>query len=180
MKPHYSRRRILLGAAAVGSVAALTLTACGTNTEIGGTASNASSGGGAHTLTSITGRNITLPSAGAPTAVFFFSVGCGECAGGVKSLGQAATVARRAGSKAGFLAVDADPGESPATIKGFLKEVDAAQVPTVIDTGAAVSQRYQVAALSTLIVVDGHGKVTYRGTDPSATTITSALRKAGA
>lgn len=178
MKPRHPRRTIL-GILAVGSAAALTLTACGTNTGSAGTAST-SAGAGAHTLTSITGRNITVPTAGQPTAMFFFTVGCGECAGGAKSLGQAAAKAHRSGSKARFLAVDADPGESPATIKSFLQDIDATQVPAVIDTGAAVSQRYQVAALSTLIVVDGDGKVTYRGTDPSAATITSVLRKAGA
>ena len=37
-----------------------------------------------------------------------------------------------------------------------------------------------VASLSTLVVVDPAGKVTYRATDPSADQITTALRDAGA
>jgi hypothetical protein len=37
-----------------------------------------------------------------------------------------------------------------------------------------------VAALSTLLVIDPSGKVSYRATDPSTDQITDALRKAGA
>ena len=44
-------------------------------------------------MTSIDGRQVSLPAAGKPTAVFFFSVGCGECVGGVRSLGEAAASA---------------------------------------------------------------------------------------
>ena len=46
-------------------------------------------------------------------------------------------------------------------------------VPAAIDEGAALSQRFDVAALSTLIVIDG-------ATEPDAKTITAELVKAGA
>jgi hypothetical protein len=49
-----------------------------------------------------------------------------------------------------------------------------------IDEGAALSQRFGVAALSTLILVDPDGQVTFRATDPDADTIVSELHKAGA
>ncbi|MFI5627585.1 TlpA family protein disulfide reductase [Nocardioides sp. NPDC051685] len=177
MRPNRIRRRTLLGLVAAGIVATLTLNACGTNAPTDGTAASADT---AATLTSLSGQKITLPAAGRPTAVFFFSVGCGECAGGMKSLGQAAADAHQAGVKASFLAVDVDPGESADTINEFMKSIDAEQVPSVIDADATLTQRYQVAALSTLIVVDGNGKVTYRATDPSAETITAELNEAGA
>ena len=50
----------------------------------------------------------------------------------------------------------------------------------ISDEGAALSQRFGVAALSTLIIVDSDGQVTFRATDPDADTIVSALHKAGA
>lgn len=59
--------------------------------------------------------------------------------GGVRSLGEAATAADKAGTEASFLAVDMDPGESQETIEEFMEYVDAEHVPAAIDTGAALS-----------------------------------------
>ncbi|WP_230113533.1 TlpA family protein disulfide reductase [Microbacterium oxydans] len=131
-------------------------------------------------MASIDGQQISLPAAGKPAAVFFFSVGCGECVGGVGSLGQAAIDAEEAGIDAQFLAVDMDPREPRETIESFMEYVDAEHVPAAIDEGAALSQRFEVVALSTLIVVDADGKVTFRATDPDADTIVAELDKAGA
>lgn len=50
-----------------------------------------------------------------------------------------------------------DPGESQQTIEEFMNMLDAEHAPAAIDTGAALSQRFGVAALSTLIVVDADG-----------------------
>ncbi|WP_425546954.1 hypothetical protein, partial [Catellatospora coxensis] len=66
------------------------------------------------------------------------------------------------------------------TIEGFTEYVEAEHVPAAIDEGAVLSQRFDVAALSTLIIVDADGKVTFRATDPAADTIVAELEKAGA
>lgn len=132
------------------------------------------------TVTRVDGKRVSLPAADKPTAVFFFSVGCGECVGGVRSLGEAAASAEESGTGAGFLAVDMDPRESKETIEGFMAYVEAERVPAAIDEGAILSQRFDVAALSTLIVVDAEGRVTFRATDPDAEAITAELEKAGA
>lgn len=170
-----SGRRPALGrraALALVAVAALTLSACGTTepTPKTGVVSTVD------TVTLLDGTTVAVP-AKEPAALFFFSVGCGECVGGAKSLGEAA---REFGDKATFLAVDMDPSESEATIRQFLDYVEAPELPTAVDTNAQLSRRYQVAALSTLIVVDPGGKVTYRATDPSSQEIQDALRKADA
>ena len=175
MTIHRTHRRVLSLAAALAA-GSLALTACG-NTQNSDTVSGS---GGPTTVTSIDGQKIELPATGEPTAVFFFSVGCGECVGGVRSLGEAATVAEKTGADANFLAVDIDPGESKETNEGFMDYVDAEHVPATIDTNATLSQRFQVAALSTLIVIDADGNVTFRATDPDAKTITTELEKAGA
>lgn len=158
------------------AAATLALTACGTTENTVATPG----GSGPAVVTSIEGQRISLPATGEPTAVFFFSVGCGECVRGVRSLGQAATASNKVGSEASFLAVDMDPAESKATIKDFMNQVEAENVPAAIDAGAALSQRYQVAALSTLIVINADGDVTFRETDPSAETIVAELAKARA
>jgi hypothetical protein len=107
-------------------------------------------------------------------------------ADGVAARGQtlgdpAGLSATAVGDKADFLAVDMDPRESPETVRGFLDHIKAPQLPATIDTGAALSRRFQVAALSTLIVIDPRGgKVTYRATDPTADQIKAELAKVGA
>ncbi|EOY45667.1 TlpA family protein disulfide reductase [Streptomyces anthocyanicus] len=176
------RRRTALALAAAAT-AALTLSACGTDTKANTPATSAGSGNAAaakaDTVALLDDTTLAVPG-DKPSALFFFSVGCGECAGGAKSLDKAAQAFDKAGKKANFLAVDMDPNESKQTIMQFLDYIKAPALPATIDKGAALSQRYQVAALSTLIVVAPQGKVTYRATDPSADQIQDALKKAGA
>ncbi|HEX5403021.1 MAG TPA: redoxin family protein [Pseudonocardiaceae bacterium] len=172
-------RNSTIGAAVIAVVAAgPLLAACGTNT-LGGSPNAAAAGSTATTVTTVAtvaGRTVHVPG-DKPTALFFFTVGCGECAVGARSLAQ---VARAAHGNADVLAVDMDPSESTQDISGFLTSVDAAGLPAAIDTGAALTQRFGIGALSTLIVIDPSGSVTYRATDPSAQAITTALHHAGA
>ncbi|WP_246204138.1 TlpA family protein disulfide reductase [Streptomyces tailanensis] len=163
------------------AVVAAGAAACGT--EVTSTTKPASAGTGQNSGTqkgtevaTIGDEKITVPG-DKPTALFFFSVGCGECATGAKSLAKAG---KALNGKAGVLAVDMDPGESPQTIRQFLDYIKAPELPTAIDKGAALAQKYKVATLSTLIVVDPSGKVTYRATDPGPEAIQAALKKAGA
>ncbi len=166
-----SRRSALALVAAVAT-AAVSLSGCGTNeptTKAGGAST-------ADTVSLLDGTTLAVP-AKEPAALFFFSVGCGECVGGAKSLDEAA---REFDGKATFLAVDMDPSESEATIEQFLDYIKAPELATTVDTNAQLARRYQVAALSTLIVVDPAGEVTYRATDPSSRQIQDALIEAGA
>jgi hypothetical protein len=75
---------------------------------------------------------------------------------------------------------DNDPGESTQTVRDFPDFIKAPKLPAVIDTGAVLTHRFHVAALSTLIVVDTAGTVTYRATDPTAAQIQAEQAKAGA
>ncbi|MBP2356002.1 thiol-disulfide isomerase/thioredoxin [Kribbella aluminosa] len=143
-----------------------------------GTGSTATSPGAAAAteMTTIGGAKLKLPG-DKPAALFFFSVGCGECVNGASSLAQAG---QALGGKASVVAVDMDPSESPKTIGEFLGSIDGPNLPVVIDKGAALSQKYTVAAPSTLIVVDPAGQVTFRATDPGPDKIQAALETAGA
>ncbi len=170
--PRRAHRRI---ATTTLAAAALALTACATDTGAGPAASPAPAGGPATTtVTTIAGNTVSLPGS-KPAALFFFAVGCGECTGGAKSLAQAATTV---GDKAEFLAVDMDPSETSDAITGFLRSIDSPHLPAAIDKGAALSRTYHVSALSTLIVIDPTGKVTFRATDPAPDKIQDALATA--
>ena len=155
-------------------IAALTTTvatAC-TTTE---SASTTASAAEPVAVTTIDGATVSVPQA-KPTAVFFFSVNCGGCVEGMREFGKAAD---HIGAKASFLAVDMDPSEPKNLITSFLDDVDAEDIAAAIDTGAALSQRFKVPALSTLIVITPDGEVVYRATEPSAEQIVAALEKAG-
>lgn len=128
-------------------------------------------------LTTIDGRQVSVPGS-TPTALLFFSFSCGECVVGGKSLAQAQAGAENAGSKAGFLLVDMDPKESPQDAARFRDQIDSKNLPAVIDTGATLSRTYKISALTTVIVVDAAGKVTYQGHAPSADQILGQLDKA--
>lgn len=177
MRMHDSRpaRRGLPKVAAV-LLAAGTLAACGP-TAAPSTTTSASPHANATTaaiLTTVDGKTVDLPAA-APTAVLFFSYGCGECVGGGKSLAAAHTAVQKAGGHARFLAVDMVPTENAADVGKFLDQVNGTGLPAVVDTNGALTSRYQVSAQTTVLVIDPAGQVTYRGHAPSQDQILAAL-----
>lgn len=165
-RPRHVFSALLLAAALV-----LT-TACGNQQTSGTSATGAST---PVTVTDLDGKTRTIP-AGKPAALFFFSVGCGECVGGAKSLSKAAEAL---GGSADYLLVDMDPKEPKTTVDGFRDYIKAPGLPAVIDTGAALTTRYRITSLSTLVIVDAKGNVTFRAKDPSAEQIQAELTKAG-
>ena len=68
-----------------------------------------------------------------------------------------------------------DRGASVHTVADFLHSVGADGLPTVVDQKAVLSGRYQVTALSTVLVVDSTGRVTFRAVNPSPAKIVSAV-----
>lgn len=160
-----------------GAILALTLAvtlpasaALGTATSVAAPRSNPIA------ITTITGKTVRIPDE-KPTALFFFSVGCGECVAGAISMGKAAA---SVGKKAQFLIVDVDPGEQSGVIADFLRGIGRPGLPAAIDKRATLTRTYQVSALSTLLVVDHTGKITFRATDPNPRQIQTALARAGA
>lgn len=169
------RPRHVFSALILATALALT-TACGTPQTRGTSAAGGTPVADAPVnVTDVEGTARTIP-AGKPAALFFFSVGCGECVGGAASLNKAAEAM---GSSADYFLVDMDPREPKDTIDAFRDYIKAPRLPAVIDTGAALTTRYQVTSLSTLVVVDAKGNVTYRAKDPSAEQIQAELTKAG-
>ncbi|MCX8565143.1 redoxin domain-containing protein [Mycolicibacterium mucogenicum] len=165
---------------AAAVAAAALLTACGPSaTTSNPTPPPQSSAAAAAMLTTVDGTKVDLPAA-APTAMLFFSTGCGECVGGGKSLAAARAAVQKAGGSARFLAVDMVPTENTADVHRFLDQIGDTSVPAVVDPNGALTSRYQVSAQTTVLVVDPSGQITYRGHAPSQEQILAALGSSAA
>jgi AhpC/TSA family len=174
-----ARRPLVTGAALTAAV--VLLGGCGLPTQATRGGNSASSTGAASArpatvaVRALDGRRVQVPSQ-RPTVLYFFSAGCGECVNGARAVAQAR---KQAGAAATFLAVDLDPTETPAIIGEFAAAAGDPDLPTASDRDAALSRRYQVTALSTLVVIDPAGTVTYRAVDSPAAQILTAIAKAG-
>lgn len=170
------------GAAAV-LLAAGALTACGQSATTTNPTSpphaSATPATATTALTTVDGNTIDLPAA-APTALLFFSYGCGECVDGGKSLAGARAAVEKAGGSARFLAVDMVPSENPADVRHFLDQIGGTGVPAVVDANGDLTSRYQVTAPTTALVIDPSGQITYRGHAPSQDQILAALGSSAA
>lgn len=171
-----------VGASVAVAVTALILAGCGsaaTHTADGTRSASATPTGTPapthHTesavLTTIDGKSVRVPS-GKPSVLVFISISCADCSAAAKAVAQAS---HTVGNRAEFLAVDLDPGVPATDLTSFLDYVHAKGLPTMIDAKAALLAKYNVSALSSVIVIDSAGKVTYRAINPSATAIVTAV-----
>jgi thiol-disulfide isomerase/thioredoxin len=132
-------------------------------------------------LTTIDGAAVRVPS-NRPSVLVFLSITCADCADVARTLAQVesatnatARAAHLATTKARFLGVDMDRGASSEAVADFLHSVGADGLPTVVDQKAVLSGMYQVTALSTVLVVDSTGHVTFRAVNPSQAKIVAAV-----
>ncbi|WGI36022.1 MULTISPECIES: TlpA family protein disulfide reductase [Mycolicibacterium] len=151
------------------------LTACGPAATTSTTTPAPPTGAAAPAaLTTVDGHSVDLP-ATSPTAVLFFSAGCGECVGGGTAVAGARAAVQKATGTARFLAVDMVPTENTADVHRFLDQIGDTNLPAVIDTHGDLTSRYQVTAQTTLLVIDPSGRITYRGHAPAQDQILTAL-----
>lgn len=174
-----------VGSALTGTLAAATvLTACGTTRTASNPPAATSTSPGSSTalrpataqdagtaLTTIAGATVRVPSS-KPSVLVFISISCADCSAAAKAVAQARN---SVGDKATFLAVDLDPGVPAQDLNSLLAYVHAKSLPTMIDAKFALSAKYKVSALSSVIVIDPAGKVTYRAVNPTASAITTAV-----
>jgi thiol-disulfide isomerase/thioredoxin len=142
--------------------------------ESGGSAAATPTPQAALTVWALDGQPIQIPG-GRPTVLYFFSAGCRQCVSGARTLAQAR---KQTGPAATFLAVDRDPTQPPAVIRQFAAVAGDPDLPAASDRDAALGRRYQVTALSTLIVIDPAGTVTHRAVDPGVAPILAAIANA--
>jgi hypothetical protein len=188
-----TRRRRAPGRACVGLAAiaaAVLLASCGTSPARRGhdaaspgraAPGSPSAATGQAALTTIDGAPVRVPS-NRPSVLVFLSMTCADCANAARTLAQVeaatkatARAAHLATTKARFLGVDMDRGASGNAVADFLHSVGAAGLPTVVDQKAVLSGRYQVTALSTVLVIDPTGQVRFRAVNPSPAKIVAAV-----
>jgi len=178
--PHLlPRANVGLAAAAAAGILASCCAACGTNpaARVDPPASSATSAPGRAEsrpagLRTIDGATVQVPS-GKPSVLAFISIGCADCSAAAKAVAQAAVTL---GNRATVIGVDMDPGVPPQTITSFLDYVGAKNLPVVIDDAKfTLTKTYGVAALSSVLVVNPAGKVTFRKINPSAAAIAAAV-----
>jgi thiol-disulfide isomerase/thioredoxin len=180
------RRRRERGQPLIGTVviaAAVLLASCGTSpaTRAHSAASGPRAATGRVVLTTIDGAAVRVPG-NRPSVLVFLSMTCADCADAARTLAQVeaatkatARAAHLAAAKARFLGVDMDRGASGQAVTDFLHSVGAAGLPTVLDQKAVLSGAYQVTALSTVLVIDQAGRVTFRAINPSPAKILAAV-----
>lgn len=170
------RVRARAGAVAAALTAAVAVAGCGA-ADSQTTSSSGTRPAAAATMpravSTIDDTSLRLPD-GKPAAVFFFTVGCGSCQAGGAALAQ---VRAKAASKADFLLVDLDPTEPRQDIDAFRTSIGDPSLSTVATGALDLAQTFKVSALSTVVVLNPAGAVTWRATDPSTDQIIAALDK---
>jgi hypothetical protein len=81
-------------------------------------------------------------------------------------------------AKARFLGVDSDRDASAEVVSDFLHSVGANGLAAVLDPKYVLFRTYQVTALSTVLVIDAAGRVTFREVNPSPAKILAAVTAA--
>jgi thiol-disulfide isomerase/thioredoxin len=167
----------------VAIAAAVLLVSCSTNPATRGDAASSprDAATGQAALTTIDGATVRVPD-NKPSVLVFLSINCADCADAARTLArvEAATratarAAHLATSNARFLGVDMDRGVSGQTVTDFLRSAGAKGLPAVFDQKAVLSGTYQVTALSTVLVIDSTGRVTFRAINPSPAKILAAV-----
>jgi|GEM_PF-5322323 len=163
--------------AAIAAVfAGVTLLAgCGTNAS-NLTASQYGDPIPAVTAKTITGTSATIPVPGKATVMIFYSVGCGTC---ISITQHIATIAK-SHPTAEYVAVNIDPTEDVRSSKGFLDYIDSPAIIGINDTKATITRAYQVASVSTVVVLNPAGQIVLRGVEPPPDNITKAVETATA
>jgi peroxiredoxin len=114
--------------------------------------------------------------AGRPTVLLFLSTqGCSDCAKQAKAVDQ---LAQQNARRVGVLGVEMDPAGSSEDLGSFSQRLGGLHYSLAIDTDSSLQRRFQALSLSTVVILDGAGRVVYRAVDPTPDALDSGLRLA--
>lgn len=170
-------RRILvvLAALLLGTVAA-----CGSDTSSGGTrtappatdTSPEADQADPIAVVDLDGDDVMVPEPGAYTVAYFYAVGCPSC---VAALDDISVAKESAPADTTYLAVNINPSDEPGLIREFFKQVGNPGLTLLRDPKLTLAEQYDATALGTTVVFDPSGEEVFRGVDPSASELVSAL-----
>lgn len=172
-------------------VAGLVLVSCGTTSagsaavrkeapdrhEAAASAGSAAARVAALTMRTTDGKDVTIPTAGRPTVVFFMAAWCVSCVQGAVNLAQ---LYQDYGSRGlQVVAIDVDTGETPADLERFRALAGDPRYFWAMDAGQRATRAYAVRSLDATILVSGWGEVLFRSESlPDPNTLRRAVQKA--
>lgn len=118
------------------------------------------------------GEEVLVPEPGAYTVTYFYGVGCPSC---VAALEEIAVAKDSAPADTTYLAININPSDEPGLIREFFEHIGNPGLILLRDPELAIAERYDVAALGTTLVFDPSGEEVFRGVDPNANELVSAL-----
>ncbi|MGI8869361.1 MAG: TlpA family protein disulfide reductase [Mycobacteriales bacterium] len=122
---------------------------------------------GGFTATGPNGSAIAVPN-GKPAVIYFFTAGCSQGA-------PAVAAAQRRVSRASYIAVDLDPGETADHARSVLRAAGATDTGLAVSTDTSLVTTYGVSTVGTTVVIDTTGKPVYTGVEASTDQITAAV-----
>lgn len=95
-----------------------------------------------------------------PLILVFWCTYCGSCR---QFEGDIAKLAKAYQAQAAVFALDSNADDSAADVKRFLEHRKDLALPVLLDPGAKVADLFRIATTTTAVVIDGEGKLRYRG-----------------
>lgn len=118
------------------------------------------------TVPTLDGATFTLSEQrGNPTIIFFTAYWCGSCIPKAQELGQ---LYQEYKGRVTIIALDIDPTSTPELLDRFKQAAGNGAFVWALDSGSKVATAYRVNSLSTAIILDGAGRIVYRGQFPTS------------
>ena len=102
---------------------------------------------------------------GKPTIIYFTAYWCSSCIPKAQELGQ---LYQEYNGRVNIIALDVDPTSTPELLDRFKQAAGNGAFVWAFDSGSKVATAYQVNSLSTAIILDGEGRIVYRGGFPTS------------
>lgn len=110
-----------------------------------------------------TGATVRFPG-DKPSVAFFMAGWCLNCIQEAQAL---ASIRAEFGDQVDVLAVSIFPQDTPETIKDFLSQAQAPDLPVLVDKDGSIVTRLKVIAMDTTIITDAAGREVYRDSYPT-------------
>lgn len=128
------------------------------------------------TVATLSGSTFRFPT-GKPTALWFTANGCQSCLPKAQALDR---IKAEAGDRLAVLGVDISPTDTESVFRSWIKEAGNPRFDFAMDRAGALTLAMGVHDTSTIVIVDGKGKVVYNSAGAAdEAAFRAALVKAG-